>query len=71
MTFLVAKSYSFFTYINFSNVHAGLNGQQSGLEDDFLALWQSAEVSKARRHTAARLVEDGVDGAYERIVAVV
>ena len=57
--------------VHLAAVDVGLNGQETSAEDDELSLRQTAEVGKARGHTAARLVEDGIDGAYQGVVAVV
>jgi hypothetical protein len=53
-------------------VHVGRTGQQSGAEDNLLTSGQLAEMGKRRRLTiGTRVVEQRVDGADERVVAVV
>ena len=71
MTFLRLNSLLFFTYINIPHVHIGLNGQQSGTEEYHLPLGQTTEVGKSRGHTRPRLIEQRIDSAYQRIIAVV
>ena len=57
---------------NLADVHIGRTGKKPRAEDNLLTPRELAEVGKRRGLTiGARIVEQRVDGADERVVAVV
>ena len=67
--FLMISSLPVHKYI--ADIHAGLDGEQSRAMDNHLALGQSHEMGKSRRHAAARLVEQGVEGTDKGVVTII
>ena len=56
----------------FADVHVGRTRQETSTKDDLLATGQLAEMGKRRRHTiGTRVIEQRVDGADERVIAIV
>ena len=57
---------------NLADIHIGRTGKEPRAEDNFLTPRELADVGKRRGLTiGTRIVEQRVDGADERVVAVV